>query len=71
MELVLDLIKGEETFHNVREITSMTLRALNSLDGAGFGFEKRALDGLDGSGFGFDKRALNSLDGAGFGFEKR
>lgn len=26
---------------------------------------------VEGAGFGFDKRALNSLEGAGFGFDKR
>jgi len=54
-----------------RQAGLMRKRALDALDGQGFGFKKRALDSLDGSGFGFDKRALDSLDGSGFGFDKR
>jgi len=42
------------------------------MDGSDFNdFQKRALDHLDGGGFGFEKRALDSMDGLGFGFEKR
>jgi Arc/MetJ family transcription regulator len=46
-------------------------RALDSLEGAGFGLNKRALDAMDGGGFGFDKRALDVMEGGGFGFDKR
>lgn len=46
-------------------------RALDSLEGAGFGLKKKALDYLEGSDFGMGKRALDAMEGSGFGFQKR
>ncbi|KAE9413640.1 hypothetical protein Angca_003679 [Angiostrongylus cantonensis] len=60
-------------FSDPKKILSRRKRALDGIEGRGFGFDKRkrALDELEGAGLGFDKRALNSLEGEGFGFEKR